>query len=337
MTNRDFNEDICKNILVYRSLITQYLDFYVHMNSSVQSLNCSSISCLIGQPSITKTFCLKDSPPSFLQPHHVVNRCLKVVLSCKCNENVSVNLTVKLMTKITDLVNYWLKWSETLTGLCVTAPPRWRWCLLGRTSTEVPSWWTCRRPWATRPEFRPAGRDCSRWETWPTNLHTLIFTLQVIKLKLMNTERYYQLQPGNTFSFTWKISQESLRKLLLLWWYIITFLLDNFVGTVELTVTPLHWKKHFRTTLLKTFAPELVSSSWYRALKNQRKVLLSLRLSTRGGCWRCRRHHCWFKWSEGYGGDCPGEQRGQYFPLHLCSRPGGAAHRLCDVCRAADS
>lgn len=140
-----------------------------------------------------KSFAWKIRLLPFCNPIMLWTDALKLFYPAKCNENVSVNLTVKLMTKITDLVNYWLKWSETLTGLCVTAPPRWRCCLLGRTSTEVPSWWTCRRPWATRPEFRPAGRDCSRWEMWPTNLHTLIFTLQVIKLKLMNTERYYQL------------------------------------------------------------------------------------------------------------------------------------------------
>lgn len=63
--------------------------------------------------------------------------------------------------------------------VCYCAPPRWRCCLLGRTSTEVPSWWTFPRPWATRPEFRPVGRDCSTRETWPTNPHTLTFTLQV--------------------------------------------------------------------------------------------------------------------------------------------------------------
>lgn len=67
------------------------------------------------------------------------------------------------------------------------------------------------------------------------------------------------------------------------------------------------------------------------------KVLLPICLSTRGGCWRCRRHHCGFKRSEGYSGDCIGEQRRQYFPLHLCSRPGGTSHRLCDLCWAADS
>ncbi len=61
------------------------------------------------------------------------------------------------------------------------------------------------------------------------------------------------------------------------------------------------------------------------------------RLSTRGGSWRRGRHHCRFKRPQGYSGDCLGEQRRQYFPVHLCSRSRGTSHRLCDLCRAADS
>lgn len=37
----------------------------------------------------------------------------------------------------------------------------------------------CRRPWATRPEFRPVGWDSRPWATWQTNRHTLTFTPQV--------------------------------------------------------------------------------------------------------------------------------------------------------------
>lgn len=58
-------------------------------------------------------------------------------------------------------------------------PCRWRCCLPGRTSTKVPSWFMFQRRWATRPEFRPGGRDCRRQGTWPTNQHTLTFILQV--------------------------------------------------------------------------------------------------------------------------------------------------------------
>lgn len=65
--------------------------------------------------------------------------------------------------------------------------------------------------------------------------------------------------------------------------------------------------------------------------------VLSVRVSTRSRRRRRVRHHCGFKQSQGYSGDCVGEQRRQYFPLHLRSSPRGSPHRLRDICWAADS
>lgn len=60
-------------------------------------------------------------------------------------------------------------------------------------------------------------------------------------------------------------------------------------------------------------------------------------VSFRGRSWRRGRHYCWFKWAPGHSRDCPRKQRGQYFPLHLCPRPGRTSHCLCNLRWTADS
>lgn len=67
------------------------------------------------------------------------------------------------------------------------------------------------------------------------------------------------------------------------------------------------------------------------------KGLLSIRLSSRGRRRRRGRRGGGLERPEGHGGDCAGEQRGQYFSLHLRTCPGGTSHRLRVLCQAPDS